>query len=120
LALASSCAGHTPAPHAAAASQPAGFYEPAPGQCAPAIDGVCLGWPGLQALLLEQSRREHAWQVALIDADERAQVAEAQRAAAERVAAQHAWWSTWGWPLVLGAAVLGAGGGAVLGAQLRR
>jgi len=117
--LATSCAGPR-AVSSAPSSQPmAQFFEPLPGQCAPAIEGVCLRWPGVDALLAEQSRRETAWKVALIDSDERAQVAEAQRAAAERVANQHAWWSTWGWPMVLGAVMLGVTGGAVLGARLR-
>lgn len=119
--LVTSCAGPR-AVSGTASSQPmAQFFEPLPGQCAPAIEGVCLRWPGVDALLAEQTRRETAWKVALINADERAEVAEAQRAAAERVAAQHAWWSTWGWPMVLGGILAGsAAGAAMAGALLRR
>lgn len=123
--LATSCAGPR-ASSGAASSQPmAQFFEPRPGQCAPAIDGVCLLWPGVDALLAEQARRETAWKVALINADERAEVAEAQQASADRerqrMAATQAFWSTWGWPMVLGGLVIGGiAGAATAGSLLRR
>lgn len=96
------------------------FFEPAPGQCTPAIEGVCLGWPGVDLMLEEQRRRERDWKIALIDADERAQLAEAQAQASERRASSNAWWATWGWPIVLGSLVAGGVGGIVVGSQVRR